>query len=128
MKVLIAEDDKYMQDLLSLKLNLDEIDHDVASTVDEAIEKIKNDKWSLIVADIMFPEKSGIDIAHFLKESGSTIPLLFISAKNRALFIDENSDLLEKYPEIKNYQYLTKPFDLDTFVEKVLELIPEEKI
>jgi DNA-binding response OmpR family regulator len=122
-RILLLEDDKYIQDLIAMKFKLEHIDVQVAHSVEEALELISTQPWDLTIIDIMFPTRSGVDIAESILAQKLDIPFIFISAKNRAVFLEEFKDAVAKYPGLERAEYIMKPFDLDFLIKKIRETI-----
>ena len=126
-RILLLEDDKYIRELISMKFSLEKLEVEIAKTINEALELIKTKSWSVIIVDIMFPTRSGVDIAEYILENKMKVPFIFISAKNRAVFLDEFKESIAQYPKIEQAAYIMKPFDLDFLVKKIRESIVKYK-
>jgi DNA-binding response OmpR family regulator len=61
-KILLVEDDSFLQELAAKKISQAGYDIQVASTGEEGIEKIKEGDLDLIVLDIMLPGIGGFEI------------------------------------------------------------------
>ena len=78
----------------------------------EALEKIGGEKYDLLIVDIVMPDMDGITLVQELrKKDGFTLPVLFISAKDRlenyVRYIDDSS------------RFLSKPFRLNDLEAKI---------
>ena len=101
--ILIVDDTVANLDLLAELLdNYDIID---ATSGEEALEILEEEKVDLILLDIMMPGMDGFEVCRRLREKPETkeIPIIFITAKN-----DEDS--IEKAYDIGGSDYITKPF------------------
>jgi DNA-binding response OmpR family regulator len=126
-RILLLEDDKYIRELISMKFSLEKLELEIAKTINEALELIQTKSWSAIIIDIMFPTRSGVDIAEYILEHQLKIPFIFISAKNRAVFLEEFRENVEKYPQLGLAEYIMKPFDLDFLIKRVRLSITKSK-
>jgi DNA-binding response OmpR family regulator len=126
-RILLLEDDKYIRELISMKFTLEKLEIEIAQSVNEALDLIKTKSWSVVIVDIMFPTRSGVDIAEYILENKLKVPFIFISAKNRAVFLEEFKESIEKYPKIVSASYIMKPFDLDILIKKIRESIVKYK-
>jgi DNA-binding response OmpR family regulator len=126
-RILLLEDDKYIRELISMKFSLEKLEVEIAKTINEALECIKLKSWSVIIIDIMFPTRSGVDIAEHILENQLKTPFIFISAKNRAVFLEEFKESIARYPKIAQAPYIMKPFDLDFLVKKIREAVTKHK-
>ncbi len=78
-QILVVEDEKPISKALQLKLTHEGYIVDVAFNGDEAIEKIQNQNFDLILLDIVMPVRDGFGVLEGLKQSGKTIPVIITS-------------------------------------------------
>ena len=97
-----------------MNLNLEGYDVSTAETGKSALNLIEN-KYDLIILDIMLPDTNGFDICLKIREK-SNVPILFISAKGTS------ADRI-KGLKIGGDDYLVKPFHLEEFVLRVDKLL-----
>lgn len=105
-KVLIVEDEENL--LFGLKLNF-ELENYLVETAENgrnALEKILNNNFDLIVLDVMLPEMDGFTVCEKARENGVLTPIIFLTAKSNSL--DKINGL-----KIGADDYLTKPFSLE---------------
>ncbi|MDE7282009.1 MAG: response regulator transcription factor [Lachnospiraceae bacterium] len=109
-KILIVDDEKPICDLIDL--NLSSAGYQCTAVQDglEAIEKIENNTYDLILLDIMLPGADGYDIMEYIRPAG--IPVIFITAKH------EVKDRV-KGLKLGADDYLVKPFDVVELVARV---------
>lgn len=104
MRILIVEDEvrlaATLQDLLELNGYRADICHDGEAGLDNAQTGI----YDLIILDVMLPKKDGFSVLSQLRQSGSTAPVLMLTARS------ELSDRVEGLDRGADY-YLTKPFE-----------------
>lgn len=107
MKILIVEDDPEMGRLVERGLAAEGYDTQVVSNGIDALIAIATGEISLAAIDVMLPQMSGFEICRRIRETGSTVPILLITARDavedRVFGLDSGAD-----------DYLTKPF---AFVE-----------
>ncbi|MBD5520820.1 MAG: response regulator transcription factor [Lachnospiraceae bacterium] len=109
-KILIVDDEKPICDLIDL--NLSSAGYSCTSVQDglEAIDKIEQNTYDLILLDIMLPGADGYDIMEYIRPLG--IPVIFITAKH------EVKDRV-KGLKLGADDYLVKPFDVVELVARV---------
>ncbi|MEO0066218.1 MAG: hypothetical protein RI983_1544 [Bacteroidota bacterium] len=118
--ILIVEDELNLHE--ALKLNLEMEGYEVTSAFDgnEALNKVENAYFDLIIMDIMLPELDGISVTESIRVHNNEVPILILSAKNapadKVLGLKKGAD-----------DYLTKPFNLDELLIRVSKLIEKNK-
>ena len=117
-KVVLIDDEP---DILStLKLFLEVEGFEVATAADgiDGLEKIRKKVPDLVVLDLMLPKLDGYKICRLLKfdKKYKKVPVVIITA--RAQDIDRKKAL-----EVGADAYITKPFEPDTLLEKIKELL-----
>lgn len=91
-KILIVEDEKFIQDLYVLVFSKSEYDVSTASDGEEAVEKVKNNSYDIILLDIMLPKKNGIEVLKYIRSNDSpakTIPVFLITNLGQENIIKE---------------------------------------
>ena len=104
-KVLIAEDDKFNQELIKAILKEWGIYYDIASDGEEAVRKVKDNNYDLIFLDINMPKMSGIEALKEIKKITS-IPVVALTAN---AFKDD----VKRYFKAGFDDYLSKPIKLE---------------
>src|SRR5215211_9486441 len=121
-KVLIADDEPDIIEIL--KYNLDKEGYQVitAKDGDEAIDKAKLTQPDLIVLDMMMPKKNGIEVCEILRAQASfkDTLIMFLTA-----LIDESTQL--KGFSTGADDYVSKPVSTNVFVSKVNALFRRVK-
>ncbi len=79
-KVLVAEDNKSNQKLIKLMLNKMGIWPIIVEDGQKAVKIHKNDKFDLIIMDIMMPKMNGYDAAEEIRKTDTDIPIVAITA------------------------------------------------
>ncbi|MCF7917577.1 response regulator transcription factor [Candidatus Gracilibacteria bacterium] len=82
MRVLVVEDDKLMMELLEKALFQEGFVIDRASDGQEALQRAKENKYDVILLDIMLPKKSGCSVITSLRTLKNDTPILAISANS----------------------------------------------
>lgn len=113
-KILIVDDDKDIQDLLSYNLINQGYQVGIASTGNEAIKLLKS-KYDLLISDIMMPEMSGYVLCQKIRESNTynqNIPIIFLTAKNQ-----ESDELLGF--EVGADDFIIKPISIRKLLARI---------
>jgi DNA-binding response OmpR family regulator len=126
MKILIVDNDVNTAEVIRASL-LSRTDYaaDVVFSGREALDIMKkNEKYNLVILDIMMPYISGLDVCELMvkDEKLKNIPVLLISALPIASTSFQES--LEKFKELKLIRdVMEKPFDIDILANKVKAII-----
>lgn len=109
-KILIVDDEKPICDLIDL--NLSSAGYHCTSVQDglDALDRIEQDKYDLVLLDIMLPGADGYDIMEYIRPL--RIPVIFITARH------EVKDRV-KGLKLGADDYLVKPFDVVELVARV---------
>ncbi|MCU1584391.1 MAG: transcriptional regulator [Microbacteriaceae bacterium] len=107
MKILIVEDDPQMGGLIDRGLIAEGYETVVVSNGVDALIAVATQDVALAAIDVMLPGMSGFEICRRIRDTGSSVPLLLLTARDavedRVYGLDSGAD-----------DYLTKPF---AFVE-----------
>ncbi len=117
-RVLIVEDEKDIADLMLLHLKREGCEVEVVDRGEEALDRIRKNKYSLLILDWMLPGISGLDLCKKLR-GDKLIPqgtcILMVTARAQAVDIVLGLD-------VGADDYLTKPFELSIFLARVRAL------
>lgn len=102
-KILVVDDDRDIANLICDILEDEGFETFKAFTGDTALEKIQNQRFDLIILDIMLPNLSGTDILKKVRDDIKT-PILLLTAKSKSI------DKVLSF-ELGADDYITKPFD-----------------
>lgn len=114
-KILIIDDDKELCALIRQSMILENIETDVCYSGVDGLKLIKEKKYLLIILDVMMPGIDGFETMEKIR-SNSSVPILMFTSKN---------DNVSKVRGLRGGadDYLTKPFDMDELIARVLSLI-----
>jgi two-component system alkaline phosphatase synthesis response regulator PhoP len=120
LSVLLVEDEENLHD--ALKLNLELEGYEITSAYDghQALKKIEEEYFDLIIMDVMLPGIDGISVTENIRLQNNEIPILILSAKNTSA--DRVAGLKKGADD-----YLTKPFNLEELLLRVQKLIEKNK-
>lgn len=114
--ILIAEDQTDIRDLLALNLRNAGYRVEAATNGRAALESHIRQPADLLLLDLMMPHMDGLDVCKALRASGSTTPILMLTAKSteldRVLGLELGAD-----------DYLTKPFSVAELLARVKALL-----
>ncbi len=103
-RILIVDDEPLLVKGLKYSLEQDGYVTDSASDGREALNKYENQKYDLIILDLMLPEIDGLEVCQRIREKSDT-PIIMLTAKgedmNKILGLEYGAD-----------DYMTKPFNI----------------
>lgn len=106
MRILLAEDEKDLNNIVTQKLTDDGYSVDSCFDGAEAIDILSYTEYDAVILDIMMPKADGFSVLRSLRNAGKTTPVLFLTAK------DAVSDRVKGLDSGAN-DYLIKPFSLE---------------
>ena len=118
-KVLIIDDDQDFRRMLCSKLKKSGYDVVEAEDGVKGIERFMENAVSLVVTDIIMPEKEGMETILELKKIDPSVKIIVVSGGGRSVPEDYLS-IAEYFGAIKSFR---KPFNLGEFVKTVDNLI-----
>lgn len=103
-KVLVVDDEKLIVKGLRFSLEQDDMEVTCAYDGEEALELAKNNKYDIILLDIMLPKLTGLEVCQQIREF-SDVPVIMLTAKgedmDKILGLEYGAD-----------DYITKPFNI----------------
>ena len=110
--VLIVEDEKNIVDIL--RFNLQRSGYAILEAYDgeEGLRQALSANPDLILLDVMLPKMNGFDVCKALREKGSNVPVIILTAR------EEESDKVLGL-EIGADDYITQPFSMRELVARV---------
>lgn len=115
-RILLVEDEENLLEAIRMNLELEKYEVVAVTNGIEAIKKFKEQRFNLVILDIMLPELDGLQVCEQIRLENSDIPILFLTAKDsaqdRILGLKKGAD-----------DYLTKPFNLEELLLRVKILI-----
>ena len=109
--VLIVDDEKDLRKIIRYNLEQEGIASIEASDGNQAIDLLRKNP-SLIILDIMMPGKDGYEVCKIIRDNGSTVPIVFLTAMDREF--DELKGL-----EVGGDDYIRKPFSPKILVARI---------
>jgi len=121
LKILIAEDHQVNQFFIISVLKKWNIEPDVVTNGKEAIEKLKSNKYDLILMDNQMPEMDGIEATLIIRKNLKlNIPIIALTAS-------AIKEVIDSCLQSGMQDYLTKPFKPKELYQKIIQLIDISK-
>ena len=110
--ILIVEDEQNIVDILSFNLSREGYDTLEAYDGKTGLQLALEQNPDLILLDLMLPEMNGFDVCRKLREAGSSVPILMLTAR------EEETDKVLGL-ELGADDYITKPFAMRELMARV---------
>jgi phosphate regulon transcriptional regulator PhoB len=113
-KILVVDDEKDILELITYNLQKEGFYVEVSPDGEDALKKIRSDRFDLVLLDLMLPGMQGMEICRNLKSGDGTapIPIIMLTAKSEEL--DKVLGL-----EMGADDYITKPFSPRELVARI---------
>ena len=103
-KVLVVDDEKLIVKGIRFSLEQDNMEVDCAYDGEEALKLIRENKYNIILLDVMLPKLTGFEVCQQIREF-SNVPVIMLTAKgddmDKILGLEYGAD-----------DYITKPFNI----------------
>ena len=117
-KILVVDDEPDIVDLLSYNLKKDGFRVTTASDGEQALNKIRKDKFDLVVLDLMLPGIQGVELCRIIRNDPKTAdtPIIMLTAKgeevDRVIGLESGAD-----------DYMTKPFSSRELIARIKSVL-----
>jgi len=120
-KILIAEDERDIRELITFTLRYAGHEVHQASNGEEALNLAKEVVPELILMDVRMPKMTGYEACRHMKadEKLKDIPVVFLSAKGQETEIQTGL-------EVGATDYILKPFAPDQLIKRVSEILAKK--
>ncbi len=112
MRLLVVEDEKDMNRVISKRLIKEGYSVDSCFDGEEALHYIHMGEFDAIIMDIMIPKINGLDVLCIMRKQGDNTPVLLLTAKDS---IDDRVKGLDSGAD----DYLVKPFAFDELLARI---------
>ncbi|WP_164671031.1 response regulator transcription factor [Virgibacillus doumboii] len=110
--ILIVEDEQKLSRVLQLELDYENYATEIADNGKDALEKLEQSEWDLVLLDIMLPELSGLEVLRRFRRSDQTTPIILLTARDQVH--DKVSGL-----DLGANDYMTKPFQIEELLARI---------
>ena len=112
MRLLYAEDERDLNEILCKKLRSEDYCVDGCFDGEEALDYLASVDYDAVILDIMMPKRSGLEVVEQLLRQGNQTPVLFLTARDS---IDDRVTGLDAGAD----DYLVKPFAFDELLARL---------
>ena len=114
-KILIVEDERQIARFLQIDLEKEGFQTAIEKNGKRAYERIIQEKYDLVLLDVMLPEMDGMEVCRRVREL-SDIPIIMLTAR------DEIKDKVEGL-NLGADDYVTKPFSADEVLARIRRIL-----
>lgn len=120
-KILLVEDDNFLLEMLVKESKKKGFDILISTDGEDALEKIKNEKFDLVLLDLVLPKLHGLELMKKLKDENNTTPIIVLSN-----LYDKES--VEKATSYGAKEYIVKAQSTpEKIIQKVKSFLTETK-
>lgn len=112
MKILISDDDRDMLNLLRFILSGEGYEIETASNGEEAIKKISQNEYELMLLDYDLRDMTGFDVIKYMKDHNISSKIIMISGHSK-------NELRPQTIELGVDKLMSKPFEVQALLENV---------
>lgn len=116
MRILVVEDSPRIASFLRKGLGEEGYVVETASDGDTGLEMARSQEFDAAVVDVMLPGRSGVELLRELRATGSRLPILLLTARDRT---EDKVEGLDAGAD----DYLTKPFDFTELMARLRALL-----
>ena len=115
-RILVVDDETNITDLVATALRYEGFEAETAATGRAALASVETFRPHLVVLDVMLPDLDGFEILGRLRNAGTRVPVLFLTARDtvedRVRGLTTGGD-----------DYLTKPFSIEELVARIRAIL-----
>ncbi len=121
-KILVVEDEVDLVKAIELRLTKEGFDVITSLDGEDALKKARKENPDLLILDLMLPKIDGYKVCRLLKfdQKYKNVPVIMLTARveerDRNLGMEMGAD-----------EYITKPFEWDDLLAKILSFLPREE-
>lgn len=119
-RVLLAEDDPNLGNLLKEYLEVKNYTVDLATDGSKAFDKFRKKEFDICIFDVMMPLKDGFTLAREVRSLNEEMPIIFLTAKSM------KEDTIEGFLAGAD-DYVTKPFSMEELLLRIQAILRRSK-
>ena len=116
MRLLVVEDEKKLNELITKKLKKEYYGVDSCFDGEEAVRYVEGTEYDAIILDIMLPKLDGFEVIKKIRAKKNKVPILFLTARDN---IDDKVKGLDYGAD----DYLVKPFIFEELMARIRVLL-----
>ncbi|MCY7358020.1 MAG: response regulator transcription factor [Rudanella sp.] len=115
-KILLAEDDPNLGQLVQEYLTMKGFETDRATDGNKALDLFTHGQYDLCIFDVMMPKKDGFSLARDIRMTGRDVPIIFLTARSM------KEDTIQGF-KVGADDYMTKPFSMEELLLRIQAIL-----
>ena len=111
-RLLVVEDDSSVRSTITTFLELEGYAVDAVSSTQEAIERLRNDAYPIVISDIYLDERTGLDVLATARQKNPKCAVILMTGRG-------TMETVMKATQGGAFDYIAKPFELDRMLDTV---------
>jgi DNA-binding NtrC family response regulator len=111
-RLLVVEDDSSVRSTITTFLELEGYAVDAVSSTREALERLRNDAYPIVISDIYLDERTGLDVLETARQKNPNCAVILMTGRGTI-------ETVMKATQGGAFDYIAKPFELDRMLDTV---------
>ena len=111
-RLLVVEDDNSVRNTITTFLELEGYTVDAVASTREALERLRNDAYPIVISDIYLDERTGLDVLATARQKNPNCAVILMTARGTI-------ETVMQATQGGAFDYIAKPFELDRMLDTV---------
>ena len=111
-RLLVVEDDSSVRNTITTFLELEGYAVDAVASTREALERLRDDAYPIVISDIYVDERTGLDVLETARKKNPNCAVILMTARG-------TMETVMKATQGGAFDYIAKPFELDRMLDTV---------
>jgi len=111
-RLLVVEDDNSVRSTITTFLELEGYAVDAVASTREALERLRNDAYPIVISDIYLDERTGLDVLETARQKNPNCAVILMTGRGTI-------ETVMKATQGGAFDYIAKPFELDRMLDTV---------
>src|SRR5579863_4077242 len=111
-RLLVVEDDNSVRNTIQTFLELEGYTVDAVSSTREALERLRDDGYPIVISDIYVDERTGLDVLESARKKNPQCAVILMTARG-------TMETVMRATQGGAFDYIAKPFELDRMLDTV---------
>jgi DNA-binding NtrC family response regulator len=111
-RLLVVEDDNSVRNTITTFLELEGYSVDAVSSTREALERLRDDAYPIVISDIYLDERTGLDVLATARQKNPNCAVILMTGRGTI-------ETVMKATQGGAFDYIAKPFELDRMLDTI---------